>query len=443
MGMSIDLSKKYESVAKLDTSSSKIASELSNLTSTKDKTSKTDKKENFKDVLKTQNEYNKSDTSKVADTSKDTEVLEKVEDLENKIDELEEKIENLSESEGVELLNIILNLLNEVNNSNNIVDVKGTINSDILNSIIENINSVKENGTINLSDLISNLTELLNNEASKDILDNNSLKLIEKLLTKLNTSLDENINANKEIKNSINNLIDDISEKIDNQESKKTLSLEEMLNRNNSNSNKEGSSKNESNSKETLFSSKEDKFLNKLLNKDDSLDKINLFSIRNQLQTQSVNTTQAASNTTINSVSFTNDLIQDVKYMVSNALKELTVKINPGNLGQMTISLIEENGVMKANLKATSKETVELLAQNLVEIKKQLADQNLKIADVNIELYQDDTTFFKQKDFESEMHGHQDSQNKTSGSNGIDFIKEEELIEEEIAVDNSSVNFLA
>lgn len=436
MGMSIDLLKKYESSVKIDTSSSKITAELNNLSYTKDKISKADKKEHFNDVLKTQNEYNKSNTSKI----KDSEALEKIEDLENKIDELEEKIEKLSDDEVIELLNIILNLLNELNNSD-IADVKGNINNDILNSIMENINSAKENGSTNLNDLITNLTELLNSEASKDTLDSNSLKLIEKLLTKLNSSLDEN--GNKEIRNSINSLLDDISEKIDNQENKKTLSLEEMLNRNNSNNSKDDSSKNESNSNENSFSSKEDKFLNKFLNKDDSLDKINLFSIRNQLQGQSVNNAQVTNNTTINSISFTNDLIQDVKYMVSNALKELTVKINPGNLGQMTISLIEENGVMKANLKATSKETVELLAQNLVEIKKQLADQNLKIADVNIELYQDDTTFFKQKDFESETGKDRNSQLNNLESNGIDSVTDEQLIEEDVTVDNNNINFLA
>ena len=128
--------------------------------------------------------------------------------------------------------------------------------------------------------------------------------------------------------------------------------------------------------------------------------------------------------------------------MFSNALKELTVKINPGNLGQMTISLIEENGVMKANLKATSKETVELLAQNLVDIKKQLADQNLKIAEVNIELYQDDATFFKQKDFEGEMQGRQNGQTNVSESNRVDSITEE-LVEEEMAIEDSNINFLA
>ena len=441
MEVKIDLSKRYENVAKVINSSNKVTSELNKLTSSNDKLSKTDKKESFKEVLDTKSKDNKNTV--ISDDKKVTESSIKVEDIEKQIDELEEKIDELPEEKIIELLNNIFNLLNEVKNSDNTLELQGTINNDILNSIIEKMNSSKETGTTNLNELMLKLSELLDNDSTKDMLDTNSLKLIEKLLTKLNSTLDENVDSNKEVKNLVNNLLSDISEKVDNTDSKKVLNLEEMLNKNNSNSNKEDSGKNESSLKENVSTNKEDKFLNKLLNKDDSLDRINLFSIRNQLQAQSVNTAQAANNTTINSVSFANDLIQDVKFMVSNSLKELTVKINPGNLGQMTISLVEENGVMKANLKATSKETVELLVQNIADIKKQLADQNLKIADVNIELYQDDTTFFKQKDFEGEMQREHNGQVKNFESNGVDSIAEEELVEEEMASDDSSINFLA
>ena len=440
MGVTIDLVKKYENIVKVANNSNKATSELNKLTSSNNKTSKTEKKDNFKEVLDTKSKDDKNNM--IIDDKKNTESSTKVEDIEKQIEELEENIDELPEEKVIELLNNILNLLNELKNSDNTLELQGTINNDILNSIIEKINSQKETEAVNLNDLMSKLSELLETDVSKEALDSNSLKLIEKLLTKLNSTLDENINSNKDVKNIVNNLLSDISEKVDNSESNKVLTLEEMLNKNNSNGTKEDLSKNESNLKENVSTSKEDKFLNKLLNKDDSLDKFNLFSIRSQLQGQSVNNVQATDNTTINTISFTNDLIQDVKLMVSNALKELTVKINPGNLGQMTISLIEENGVMKANLKATSKETVELLAQNLGDIKKQLDDQNLKIADVNIELYQDDTTFFKQKDFEGEMQGRQNGQTNVSESNRVDSITEE-LVEEEMAIEDSNINFLA
>ncbi|MFR1908510.1 MAG: hypothetical protein ACLS28_23485 [Clostridium neonatale] len=103
----------------------------------------------------------------------------------------------MPEEKVIELLNNILNLLNELKNSDNTLELQGTINNDILNSIIEKMNSSKETGTTNLNDLMSKLSELLGDDSSKEALDSNSLKLIEKLLTKLSSTLDENINSNK------------------------------------------------------------------------------------------------------------------------------------------------------------------------------------------------------------------------------------------------------
>ena len=62
---------------------------------------------------------------------------------------------------------------------------------------------------------------------------------------------------------------------------------------------------------------------------------------------------------------------------------------------------------------------------------------------MNIELYQDDTTFFKQKDFEGEMQGRKNGQTSVSESNGVDSVTEEELLEEEMATNDSNINFLA
>ena len=62
---------------------------------------------------------------------------------------------------------------------------------------------------------------------------------------------------------------------------------------------------------------------------------------------------------------------------------------------------------------------------------------------MNIELYQDDTTFFKQKDFEGEMQGRQNGQTNVSESNRVDSVAEEELVEEKMATDDSNINFLA
>ena len=175
--------------------------------------------------------------------------------------------------------------------------------------------------------------------------------------------------------------------------------------------------------------------------KDSSLNKINLFASRTQtIQNQGVDTVKEL---TINKATFADDLIEDVKYMSNNGLKELTVKINPGNLGEITIKLAEEDGVMKANLKADSKETAALLAQNLANIKNHLSEQNIKIGDVNIELYQDDTTFFSGEGLDSQLSKEQQKNSDSSNSENGEINTEDSLIENIQTIDNGNVNFLA
>ena len=228
----------------------------------------------------------------------------------------------------------------------------------------------------------------------------------------------------------------------------KVLSLEDML-KNSSSYSQDQSSSSEDNSE--MFSSKdtskEDKFLNSLLDdkKDNTVDnKINIFASRTQ-NVQGQNAVQRG--LTVNKATFTQDLIQDVKYMSTNNLKELTVKVNPGNLGEITIKLVQEDGLMKANLKANSKETTALLAQNLAEIKKELGDQNIKISEVNIELYNDDTTFFKDGSFGgtlSQEQGRDENRNSSAvgSNNNVNLQSEDEVIENTAEMD-TVLDFLA
>ena len=104
--------------------------------------------------------------------------------------------------------------------------------------------------------------------------------------------------------------------------------------------------------------------------------------------------------------------------MVTNNIKEMTVKINPGQLGEITIKVIEEGGVMKANIKASSKETYTLLSQQLGDIKKHLGEQNIKIQEVNISIYDEDATFYKDGQFSS--NSFQDGSNNRQ-NNGTVF----------------------
>ncbi|NFG25538.1 flagellar hook-length control protein FliK [Clostridium botulinum] len=415
----------------------KTLSKVNNVSSSNDKNNITKSKDDtsFKDVLNekssTKVETKKGDSKNIKDKVEVTDgnVNDKDVSVEDKINEIEEKIENASKDEIIEMLNSIFNMLSSVKDEN--IDVKD-LNSDILNSIINN--SGKENS--NLSKLLENLLTASESPLT-NLLNSDNKDLLNKLLSKLGNKLDEDT----DVSNKVKDLMSQISSSLENKENK-TSNFNTAFKNFEQNSNSQMNNQNIEEEKVPTSTSDEDDFLNKLLNnnKDDSvLNKINLLSSRNEINSNNV--AVSTESVTINKATMGDDLIKNVKLMITNSMKELTVKINPKDLGQVTISLIQENGIMKANIKANSKETFELLSQNLVEMKKAIGEQNIKVADVNVELYQEDTTFFKDEGFGRGLAKENQKQNSNNEETSeIDSIELEDDVTENL---NSNLDFFA
>lgn len=426
----------------------KTSKELNNALDNSKSNSKTsNRKDDFKEVL---NSSKSSDENNEKITSKDENTYEgttKLKELKDKIQELKEKLEENPENteEVNDIIKSLLTVLNNLLELNNTSEVKPEITTDISNVSLETSGN-------DSSKVLNQLLELLSSENAKSSFDSESLTSMKDLLSHIKGQLssDESKVSDK-MKDGLSDIISKLTDMIDdannNSNVKKVLTLEEMLNKGYSQD--QSSNENETNEmfsgkKET---SKEDKFLNSLLydNKDNSVDnKINLFASRTQT-VQGQNT--VVRGLTVNKATFTQDLIQDIKYMSTNNLKELTVKVNPGNLGEITIKLIQEDGLMKANLKANSKETTALLSQNLAEIKKELGDQSIKISEVNIDLYNEDTTFFTDGGFGgtlSQEQGRDENKGSTTDTsrNSLGIQNDEDIFENNAEID-ATLDFLA
>ena len=306
------------------------------------------KKDDFKEVL---NSKKSSDEKNDKITNKDdnsSEINTKLKELKDKLQELKEKSEEDSTDKD-KINEIIESLLNSLNNLLGLQD-NSNVNQQ-LNLEIKDM-SLETSGSDSLK-VLNQLLELLSSENAKSSFDSESLTSMKDLLSHLQGQLSDESKVSDKMKDGLGDIISKLTDMIDdaNNNGKKVLTLEEMLNKGYSQDQSSNESENNemfSGKKET---SKEDKFLNSLLddNKDNSVDnKINLFASRTQ-NVQGQNT--VVRGLTVNKATFTQDLIQDVKYMSTNNLKELTVKVNPGNLGEITIKLIQEDGLMKANLK--------------------------------------------------------------------------------------------
>jgi flagellar hook-length control protein FliK len=417
---------------------------------------------------------------------------------------LDEDIKDLSKDEILSYLAAVVELINkmtpsQMNTESQTVNADGnTIDSEITNIQIDNLiindtvadeliltkslnMSVFNNGTENSMDqeeavnVINNLLSILETGDDNELLNKESLNTIQGLLNELGVKIDEEVGTKdikindilKElVKNSkveVNTLVETKTSKENIQNNivdKGLVSKEETpiaknvdVNINKSvnevnyvkeNLTDSGKDSNQ-NSNSTLNKeiSKEEKLLSSIL--DDGDEKVdNKFSlIVDRLGTKT--TTQInVEPTIINKESISVDIVKNVKLMVTNSIKEMTVKITPGQLGEITIKLTEEAGVMKANIKASSKETYNLLTQQLGDIKKHLGEQNIKIQEVNVSIYEEDATFYKDGQFSSNSYqdGNNNGQSNGTVFNG-EFTEEELKTNNELNEESNMLNMLA
>ena len=190
-------------------------------------------------------------------------------------------------------------------------------------------------------------------------------------------------------------------------------------------------------------SKNEDEFLNKLLSQDKSDSKMSkMTTFMNQFSTVNNTSTQALKGEVqvINKNNFAADIVKSVTYMQNNNIKELTVKINPKELGEVVIRLSMENNIMKASISAENKETYALLNSSLGDINNSLNNQNIKIQALSVNIY-DDTTYFGGGS--SEKNNENDAREQNKGNSNKENVAEIKNESNNIDLNEGKVNILA
>jgi flagellar hook-length control protein FliK len=198
-------------------------------------------------------------------------------------------------------------------------------------------------------------------------------------------------------------------------------------------------------SKSSSKSSKGDEdFLKNLLSDSNDNDKVsratNFMSQFNNMRVDNNGSVGELENVVINRDALNDDMIKTLKYMQTNDIKDLTVKINPRELGEVVIKVTMDSGVMKANISTSNKEAYNLLNSNLSDLANKLQDSNIKIQNLSLNIYNEDTTFFKNGSNRDKSGNGQ--KGKNTKTNSIDAIGEEDGIANGSEID-SNVNILA
>lgn len=196
----------------------------------------------------------------------------------------------------------------------------------------------------------------------------------------------------------------------------------------------------ESSSKDSKFS-KETAILNKVINgeeKDSKVTRAADFMSYFENSVQKSGEVSSEKPIAITKSDLNNDVIKALSYMDKNGVKDLTVKIYPKELGEISISISMEQGALKAMIKATSKETVEMLALGLKDINEKLNGNNIKIQSVDIGLYEEDTTYYAHGNNQGKAYenGGQSSGEKGRQGSEVNIVEEDVIPEANVKASN-------
>lgn len=421
----------------------------------KDNNESTKVKENedrSKDTAKVESKDDNNQKDKLIDSAKDKGVIsEKIAQV------LKDNKDDFSLEELMAALSAISSGKIDLNNL-----VKAEVPKEQINEIITEVKDVIEeayakfnNGELPQIKNKADFTDYLKEKISSVIKDKapESLKAqIPELLKGLEEIPEENYSNPNVIKEQVTSLVskklnknDDIisaiKQKLQEVQGVK-INDEAVIKPVESNSSKSSDTEGFSMKKETKNS--DDNFLKSLVSDDKSDTKINKATVfmnhmNNINNIKDDNMVAATDKVVINKETFTADIIKSVKFMALNNMKELTVKIMPKELGEVIIKVNMEGGAMKASVTASNKEAYNILNSNLQDITSKLENTDIKIQNFTIDIYNGDTTFFKENS--KNNSGENDKKNNDKNKK-IDSIDGEELGPENYSRIENSIDML-
>ncbi|WP_195986934.1 flagellar hook-length control protein FliK [Clostridium sp. D53t1_180928_C8] len=134
---------------------------------------------------------------------------------------------------------------------------------------------------------------------------------------------------------------------------------------------------------------------------------------------------------------FSEDVIQIVKYLKNNGVEELTVKINPKDLGEVNIKILKSKNEEKLVITLAKDETFSLVKENINEIKNHLSSLEINIKKIDVE-----TTIDNLKNFSENLNQNFNRNNTKEQKRNRQSNKQENEIENKLENNNLNIDLL-
>ena len=319
--------------------------------------------------------------------------------------------------DNVESSNSVSNNINET--ELNIISNGHEINTNLLNSEeLEILSNLKNN--------FENKFETINNGTIGIELSDKEIEVLKKL---------DNIISNNKIENNnelpqINKLDDGELENSENRINDKIVNNEKFSQLETSNTTDKLNLIRDNELDEEI-----DKELNTLENILNGDNDNNFILNNNQLTNKDINSTNVTSRQeipTIRQEYIGEDIIKTVKYLKSSGQEEITIKISPRELGDMTIKLINNHEEASVAIVISKSDVFKLVNENQSEIAKHLKDLNINVKEISVEMKGNTQNSFSSnlnQEFERNNKGNQKGSKKNISSvdESIEDIEEVEM----------------
>ncbi|RDY24535.1 flagellar hook-length control protein FliK [Romboutsia maritimum] len=355
---------------------------------------------------------------------------------------------------------------NEFANNSSKDNKDDLINLELLQMILSNIQNIQPNENIDLSNLkdvqvegfdlskldnikSGNLQDILNSINEKlntDNMSNDDLQFLQKLDSLINKEdFSDKTTNNQTVLDENNEIYDLILDKIKNNKFENDSNLNEKSLKNNQVISTEKSTESNSNSninddiitfrslevKNLQNRSSEDKDTDVLESIIDTGENKNLLFVNSNLDTKNVeNVVKEGNNDTpvsyIRQEFMEEDILKTVKYLKTNNLEEMKIKITPRELGEMTINLVKDLEHTKILITVSKPEVFDMVNKNIQDITKHLSDLNINVKQVSVDLKSNNEHFFSDNlNQEFNRRNQENSKKRTKNENlGIEDIEE-------------------
>ena len=134
------------------------------------------------------------------------------------------------------------------------------------------------------------------------------------------------------------------------------------------------------------------------------------------------------------------DFVQVIKYLKENNIEEVSVKMNPKDLGELNIKLIKSNGEERIIVTLGETDTFNLLKDKINDIKAHLNTLDINVKEISVEIKSNNENNFSQN--LNQQFNRNNNKQKNSGKYVFDKNNEITEIKEIIEDDNTNINLL-